>query len=185
MSIRTVSMPGNPALMQHAQERAQHFENPLAGAITRCAGSMPFLHVHVQRALVRRMDRLQGRALSLRPAHMSLEAVFLATFVIISQNRADEKRARASGRGSPDWRGTPARQAGSSGPGHVGGWAGRCGSTRHPSTSPTTPGPTRWPPRATRPSCLWMVAGATVLSDLPIIHAAGRHRRGKVTAKGG
>ena len=45
------------------------------------------------------------------------------------------------------------RASGSCCTGPGGGWAGRCGSTRHPSTWPTTSGSTRWPLPATRPSC--------------------------------
>jgi hypothetical protein len=39
------------------------------------------------------------------------------------------------------------------------GWAGRSGSTPHPSTLPTTRGSTRWPLPATRPSCCRSVRG--------------------------
>jgi len=37
-------MPSNPALLRHTQERAQSVENRVADAITRFAGSMPFVY---------------------------------------------------------------------------------------------------------------------------------------------
>jgi len=40
-------VPSNPVLLQHAQQRAQNVENRIADAITRFAGSMPFVYIHV------------------------------------------------------------------------------------------------------------------------------------------
>jgi uncharacterized membrane protein len=47
MSIRRPPLPKNPALREHAKERTQHFENRIADAITRFAGSMLFVYVHI------------------------------------------------------------------------------------------------------------------------------------------
>jgi uncharacterized membrane protein len=40
-------MPVNPALLQHAQERRLSWENRVADQITRIAGSMRFVYLHV------------------------------------------------------------------------------------------------------------------------------------------
>jgi hypothetical protein len=40
-------MPVNPALLQHAQERRKNWENRVADQITRFAGSMRFVYIHV------------------------------------------------------------------------------------------------------------------------------------------
>jgi uncharacterized membrane protein len=53
------------ALVEHVQQRAEHLQSRIADRITAYAGSMNFVYLHV--------------ALSSR-------------FVIINQNRADEKR---------------------------------------------------------------------------------------------
>jgi uncharacterized membrane protein len=84
-------MPVNPALLQHAQERRLSWENRVANRITRFAGSM----VRVpSRDLVRLVDHLpvDHYPFGLLTMIVSLEAIFLSTFVMISQNRADEKR---------------------------------------------------------------------------------------------
>jgi uncharacterized membrane protein len=39
--------PVNPALVTHARKRAQAGENRIADAVTRFAGSMPFVYLHV------------------------------------------------------------------------------------------------------------------------------------------
>ena len=83
--------PKNPALRQHARERAQSVQNRMADAITGFAGSMNF--VYISAALFALWMLLFERApwptLTLA---VSLEAIFLSAFVMISQNRADAKR---------------------------------------------------------------------------------------------
>jgi len=81
----------HPALLEHAQERARSFQNRIADAITFFAGSMNFvwLHVAVFAAWMLYFERVPWPTLTLA---VSLEAIFLSTFVMISQNRADEKR---------------------------------------------------------------------------------------------
>ena len=39
--------PVNPALMKHAEQRAEDAQNRVADAITRFAGSMTFVYLHV------------------------------------------------------------------------------------------------------------------------------------------
>ena len=40
-------MPINPALLKHADQRRQSLENRIADQITRFAGSMQFVYLHV------------------------------------------------------------------------------------------------------------------------------------------
>ena len=47
MSARPLPVPINPALLQHADQRRQHLENRIADTITRFAGSMLFVYLHV------------------------------------------------------------------------------------------------------------------------------------------
>ena len=47
MSIPRRTAPSHPALVQHAEDRAQNMQNRIADTITRFAGSMMFLYVHV------------------------------------------------------------------------------------------------------------------------------------------
>jgi uncharacterized membrane protein len=47
VSIRALPIPINPALIKHADERRQSLENRIADQITRFAGSMQFVYIHV------------------------------------------------------------------------------------------------------------------------------------------
>ncbi len=85
-------MPQNPALLRHAQQRAQSTENRIADAITRFAGSMPFVYVHVIWFAAWIGLGVERYPFGLLTMIVSLEAIFLSTFVMISQNRADAKR---------------------------------------------------------------------------------------------
>ena len=90
----------HPALVRHAQERARNVQNRIADTITRYAGSMGFVYAHVVLFFVWmvRFERSPWPTLTLA---VSLEAIFLSTFVMISQNRTDEKRAALA---SDAWR---------------------------------------------------------------------------------
>jgi len=92
VSIRTLPMPSNPALRQHAQQRAQKAENRIADAITRFAGSMQFVYIHVLWFAAWIVFKVEHYPFGLLTMIVSLEAIFLSTFVMISQNRGDEKR---------------------------------------------------------------------------------------------
>jgi uncharacterized membrane protein len=92
VSIRTLPVPRNPALLRHAQRRAQSAENRIADAITQFAGSMPFVYVHVVWFTAWIGLGVERYPFGLLTMIVSLEAIFLSTFVMISQNRADEKR---------------------------------------------------------------------------------------------
>ncbi|HYT25437.1 MAG TPA: DUF1003 domain-containing protein [Actinomycetota bacterium] len=92
MSIQTRSAPSNPALLRHAEERAGSLQNRIADAITRFAGSMWFVYIHVLWFAAWIVFRVEHYPFGLLTMIVSLEAIFLSTFVMISQNRADEKR---------------------------------------------------------------------------------------------
>jgi uncharacterized membrane protein len=85
-------MPINPALLKHADERRQSLENRVADQITRFAGSMQFVYLHVIWFTVWIASGVEHYPFGLLTMIVSLEAIFLSTFVMISQNRADEKR---------------------------------------------------------------------------------------------
>jgi uncharacterized membrane protein len=92
VSIQTVSEPVHPALQQHAARRRASLQNRIADAITRFAGSMPFIYVHIVWFALWIGLRVEKFPFGLLTMMVSLEAIFLSTFVMISQNRADEKR---------------------------------------------------------------------------------------------
>jgi uncharacterized membrane protein len=84
--------PINPVLARHAQERRKHVENRVADQITRFAGSMKFVYLHVIWFGAWIGFRVEHYPFGLLTMVVSLEAIFLSTFVMISQNRADERR---------------------------------------------------------------------------------------------
>jgi uncharacterized membrane protein len=84
--------PENPALLEHAERRAQSFQARLADRITQFAGSMGFVYVHVVWFACWIGFGVEKFPFGLLTMIVSLEAIFLSTFVMISQNRADEKR---------------------------------------------------------------------------------------------
>jgi uncharacterized membrane protein len=92
LSIQPVKVTyTHPALRRHAQERAERFQNRLADAITGFAGSMMFVYLHVA-LFAAWMLLLEEKPWPTLTLIVSLEAIFLSTFILISQNRADEKR---------------------------------------------------------------------------------------------
>jgi uncharacterized membrane protein len=92
VSARPLPMPINPALLKHADQRRQHLENRIADQITRFAGSMLFVYLHILWFAVWILSGVEHYPYGLLTMIVSLEAIFLSTFVMISQNRADEKR---------------------------------------------------------------------------------------------
>jgi uncharacterized membrane protein len=93
MSVRRrPPVPVNPALLRHAQERQQHLENRVSDQITQFAGSMKFIYLHVIWFGSWIAFRVEPYPFGLLTMIVSLEAIFLSTFVMISQNRADGKR---------------------------------------------------------------------------------------------
>ena len=82
----------NPALIEHARERRQRLDNRIADGVTSFAGSMAFVWIHVIWFSVWIGSGLERYPYGLLTMIVSLEAIFLSTFVMISQNRADAKR---------------------------------------------------------------------------------------------
>ena len=84
--------PVSPALLLHLRERGKRRENRAADQITRFAGSMKFVYIHAIWFSLWIGLGLEDYPFGLLTMIVSLEAIFLSTFVMISQNRADEKR---------------------------------------------------------------------------------------------
>jgi uncharacterized membrane protein len=84
-------VPAHPALRQAAEKRAESLQNRIADAVTRFAGSMWFVYVSITFFGVW-MVIVERKPWFLLTLIVSLEAIFLSTFVMISQNRADQKR---------------------------------------------------------------------------------------------
>jgi uncharacterized membrane protein len=86
----------SPALLKHAEERANNLQNRIADKITTFAGSMAFGYLHVVWFTVwivlGTLLGFDSYPFGLLTMIVSLEAIFLSTFVMISQNRADAKR---------------------------------------------------------------------------------------------
>ena len=82
----------NPALVEHARQRAGSVQNRIADHITLFAGSMAFVYVHVVWFGCWIGFGAERYPYGLLTMIVSLEAIFLSTFVMISQNRADAKR---------------------------------------------------------------------------------------------
>ncbi len=98
MSInRTLAAPQHPALITHAEERARQLQNRIADAITHFAGSMPFVYVHLVWFTIWVASGVEDFPFGFLTMIVSMEAIFLSTFVMISQNRADEKRQALAG----------------------------------------------------------------------------------------
>ncbi|MEA2316370.1 MAG: hypothetical protein QOD44_559 [Solirubrobacteraceae bacterium] len=84
--------PANPALIKHAEARADSFGNGIADVVTRSAGSMQFVYLHVLWFGCWIGFGVESYPFGLLTMIVSLEAIFLSTFVMISQNRAGEKQ---------------------------------------------------------------------------------------------
>jgi uncharacterized membrane protein len=82
----------NPVLVEHAKERAESVQNRVADRITIFAGSMAFVYIHIIWFSCWLGLGVEKYPYGLLTLIVSLEAIFLSTFVMISQNRADAKR---------------------------------------------------------------------------------------------
>jgi uncharacterized membrane protein len=89
---RKLPAPVNPALIKHAEERADDVQNRIADKITTFAGSMTFVYLHIIWFASWIGFGVEQYPFGLLTMIVSLEAIFLSTFVMISQNRADAKR---------------------------------------------------------------------------------------------
>lgn len=86
------SPPIYPALLKHSEERDQAAQNRIADRITNFAGSMAFVYLHILWFAIWIGFGIEGHPCGPLTMIVSLEAIFLSTFVMISQNRADAKR---------------------------------------------------------------------------------------------
>jgi uncharacterized membrane protein len=82
----------NPALAEHLRQRRASLENRIADRITSFAGSMRFVYIHILWFGLWIGLGIEAYPFGLLTMVVSLEAIFLSTFVMISQNRADAKR---------------------------------------------------------------------------------------------
>ena len=92
MAIAVPETPIHPALLEHTKERRRSFQNRIADAITTFAGSMWFVYIHIVWFAAWIGLKIERYPYGLLTMIVSLEAIFLSTFVMISQNRADQKR---------------------------------------------------------------------------------------------
>ena len=93
MSIQSpIGPPQHPALLAQQAARAENVQNRIADRITQFAGSMAFVYLHMLWFTVWIVFGVEHYPFGLLTMIVSLEAIFLSTFVMISQNRADEKR---------------------------------------------------------------------------------------------
>src|SRR5690348_7685954 len=84
--------PLPPGLLEHERERADDLQNRVADRITAFSGSMLFVYVHIVWFACWIGFGVEKYPYGLLTMIVSLEAIFLSTFVLISQNRADAKR---------------------------------------------------------------------------------------------
>ncbi len=82
----------HPALVEYAETRAKSLQNRIADTITTFAGSMIFVYVHIAWFGVWIIGGIEKYPFPLLTMIVSLEAIFLSTFVMISQNRQDQAR---------------------------------------------------------------------------------------------
>src|SRR6266511_3601316 len=91
-NVSHVSLEPNPVLVEHAKKRAESVQNRIADQITAFAGSMWFVYIHIIWFSCWIGLGVEKYPYGLLTMIVSLEAIFLSTFVMISQNRADAKR---------------------------------------------------------------------------------------------
>jgi uncharacterized membrane protein len=92
MSVHPPRGSAHPALAAHLEERSRDLQNRIADTITRFAGSMLFVYVHVAWFALWLGLGVEDFPYGLLTMIVSLEAIFLSTFVLISQNRSDAVR---------------------------------------------------------------------------------------------
>jgi uncharacterized membrane protein len=92
LALPKLRAPIDPALLKHERERAEVRQNRLADRITVFAGSMLFVYLHIIWFGCWIGFGVERYPYGLLTMIVSLEAIFLSTFVMISQNRADAKR---------------------------------------------------------------------------------------------
>jgi uncharacterized membrane protein len=91
-NVSHLPLEPNPVLVAHAKQRAESVQNRIADRITAFAGSMRFVYLHIVWFGCWIGLGVEQYPYGLLTMIVSLEAIFLSTFVMISQNRADAKR---------------------------------------------------------------------------------------------
>ena len=76
----------NPVVLEEQQRRAADFQLRIADKITAFAGSMNFVYIHIAIFIVW-MLWIESKPWPTLTLIVSLEAIFLSTFVMIGQNR--------------------------------------------------------------------------------------------------
>jgi uncharacterized membrane protein len=92
VSTRPITASLHPDLQQLETKRREDVQSRIADRITLFAGSMLFVYVHIVWFGLWIGLGVERYPFGLLTMIVSLEAIFLSTFVMISQNRADEKR---------------------------------------------------------------------------------------------
>src|SRR5689334_21386268 len=77
----------HPVVLEHRAQRAADVQLRIADAITAFAGSMKFVYVHIVLFVIW-MLFVESNPWPTLTLTVSLEAIFLSTFVMIGQNRA-------------------------------------------------------------------------------------------------
>ncbi|MDT7546609.1 MAG: hypothetical protein QOE99_2719 [Actinomycetota bacterium] len=83
----TQAQQHHPVVVAHQERRAADVQLRIADAITSFAGSMKFVYVHIV-VFVAWMLFVESNPWPTLTLTVSLEAIFLSTFVMIGQNRA-------------------------------------------------------------------------------------------------
>jgi hypothetical protein len=101
-------MPINPALLKHADQRRQHLENRIADQITRFAGSMLFVYLHIIWFASWILLGVEHYPYGLLTMIVSLEAIFLST---LRDDQPEPRRRETPGPGRPPMADRPVRRA--------------------------------------------------------------------------
>ena len=95
MTVTEPAVHHHPVVDAHAASRAANAQLRVADAITKFAGSMPFVYIHAV-AFAVWMVFVEPNPWPKLTLVVSLEAIFLSTFVMIGQNRqASFQQAKA------------------------------------------------------------------------------------------
>jgi len=81
-----IKLPHNPVVLEEQARRAQDFQLRIADKITGFAGSMNFVYIHIAIFTIW-MLFIESKPWPTLTLIVSLEAIFLSTFVMIGQNR--------------------------------------------------------------------------------------------------
>jgi uncharacterized membrane protein len=88
----TTLEPEHPVWKGFDESRKSSLQDRIADRITAFSGSMPFIYIHIVWFALWIGLRVEKFPFGLLTMLVSLEAIFLSTFVLISQNRADARK---------------------------------------------------------------------------------------------